>query len=229
MNLTILAIGSRGDVQPCVALGAGLRRAGHEVRVVTLESFETMVRGQGLDFLPVAGDAQALVNTMLAGKKGAGGLCLLPMYRAILRSFGAIVDDYRRALADERLRDADAILSQLPGGLFGYDLSEALGVPYIALSVIPQETTAAWPLALLPGRRSLGGTYNRLTYRLGQQLVWRAFRPAVNGFRAQLGLGPAGFWEGNMGRMRREKTPVVQGFSERVVPRPPDCWRPQAT
>jgi len=35
MNVAILTLGSRGDVQPYVALGRGLAAAGHEVTVAT--------------------------------------------------------------------------------------------------------------------------------------------------------------------------------------------------
>jgi len=33
VRVAVLAIGSRGDVQPYVALGLGLRAAGHDVRL----------------------------------------------------------------------------------------------------------------------------------------------------------------------------------------------------
>jgi UDP:flavonoid glycosyltransferase YjiC (YdhE family) len=80
MKLTLIAIGSRGDVQPIVALGCGLLDAGYAVRIVTLESFEPMVRGHGLEFFPVKGDVQTLTTeTMLAGMKG-NGLNLLSIY-----------------------------------------------------------------------------------------------------------------------------------------------------
>ena len=139
MKLSMIAIGSRGDVQPIVALGRGLLDAGYAVRIVTLQSFESMVRGQGLEFFPVEGDAQALTNEMmLAGMQG-NDLNLLHMYRGIMRSFGAITESYQKSFAAEELRDSDAILGQLPGGFYGYDLAELLHVPYIDLSVIPQE------------------------------------------------------------------------------------------
>lgn len=222
MKLTLIAIGSRGDVQPIVALGRGLLEAGYAVRMVTLESFEAMVRGQGLEFFAVEGDAQALTNEMmLAGMKG-NGLNLFSMYRGIMRTFGAITQSYQEAFAADVLRDSDAILSQLPGGFYGYDLAEALGVPYIALSVIPQEVTGAYPLSLLPLQVSLGPWYNRLTYSIGQQLAWHPFRNSINAFRQQLGLPPASFWWGNMRRMKRERVPVIQGFSEHVIPVQPD-------
>jgi sterol 3beta-glucosyltransferase len=57
MRITILALGSQGDVQPYVALGTGLTRAGHRVRVVTIQNFQGLVEGAGLDFCPVKGDS----------------------------------------------------------------------------------------------------------------------------------------------------------------------------
>ena len=222
MKLSLIAIGSRGDVQPIVALGRGLADAGYAVRIVTLQSFEPMVRQQGLEFFPVEGDAQTLTNEMmLVGMKG-NGLNLLSMYRGIMRTFGAITQSYQKAFAADALRDSDAILSQLPGGFYGYDLAEHLRVPYIALSVIPQEVTGAYPLPLLPMQFSLGRWHNRLTYALGQQLAWHPFRKSVNQFRQELGLPRASFWWGNMRRMAREHVPVIQGFSEQVIPTQPE-------
>lgn len=222
MRLTIIAVGSRGDVQPCIALGRGLSDAGYAVRVVTLESFESLVRQQGLDFFPIAGDAQALTREMIVRQMNGKGLHLLHMYRGIMRTFGAITESYRESFSDEALHDSGAILSQLPGGFYGYDLAEYLRVPYVALSVIPQEITAAWPLSLLPSRLSLGGWYNRLTYRFGQQLAWHPFRKSISRLRRGFGLPPTSFWWGNMRRMVRERVPVIQGFSEHVVPVQPE-------
>ena len=50
MQITIIAPGSRGDVQPYVALGEGLLEAGHGVRLVTHQDFEALVRSHGLTF-----------------------------------------------------------------------------------------------------------------------------------------------------------------------------------
>jgi UDP:flavonoid glycosyltransferase YjiC (YdhE family) len=190
--------------------------------MVTMVGFEPMVREQGLEFFPVEGDAQALTSELiLEGVKGKG-LSLLHMVRGFMRTFGAITQSYHAAFAADALRDSDAILSQLPGGFYGYDLAEALRVPYIALSVIPQEVTGAYPLSLLPMQFSLGRWYNRLTYAFGQQLAWHPFRKAINDFRHKLGLPPASFWWGNMRRMKRERVPVIQGFSEHVIPKQPE-------
>ncbi|MCA9915492.1 MAG: glycosyltransferase family 1 protein, partial [Anaerolineae bacterium] len=212
-----IAVGSRGDVQPCVALAVGLVNAGYAVRIVTMESFEEMVREHGLEYLPIEGDAQMLTTDLLQSSSEKSGN-LLAMYRGMMRTFGAITDSYYQAFINSELRDSNAILCQLPAGFYGYDLAEALGVPYIALSVIPQEVTSAWPLSLFPSRMSLGPIYNRLTYRMAQQMVWHPFRKPINKFRKALGLPPTSFWWGNIRRMTQKRVPVIQGFSEDVIP-----------
>ncbi len=53
MRVGIIAIGSRGDVQPHVALGKGLQQAGYEVCVLTHDAFEGLVRGEHLEFFAV--------------------------------------------------------------------------------------------------------------------------------------------------------------------------------
>jgi UDP:flavonoid glycosyltransferase YjiC (YdhE family) len=52
MKVAILATGSRGDVQPFVAMGFGLQQAGHEVYLATNSHFETWIRSYGLNFHP---------------------------------------------------------------------------------------------------------------------------------------------------------------------------------
>ena len=53
MKITINAFGSRGDVQPFVALGKGLRAAGFEVLITTHKVFEKLTQENGLDYFPI--------------------------------------------------------------------------------------------------------------------------------------------------------------------------------
>jgi Glycosyltransferase family 28 N-terminal domain len=59
MHVTMLTVGSRGDVQPFVAFGVGLQDAGHRVRICTHPRFRALVEGQGLEFAPLAQGAVA--------------------------------------------------------------------------------------------------------------------------------------------------------------------------
>ena len=50
MRIVIVASGSRGDVQPFLALGLGLKEAGHEVKVATAENYKDFVEERGMFF-----------------------------------------------------------------------------------------------------------------------------------------------------------------------------------
>ncbi len=64
MKIIILASGSRGDVQPYVALGKGLKDAGHAVRVLTSQDFENLVTNVGLEFFDMGGNMQTVAQEM---------------------------------------------------------------------------------------------------------------------------------------------------------------------
>ena len=61
-SLTLLSLGSRGDVQPFVALGLALQGAGYHINIATHGIFEDFVRSRGLEFRPVEGNPQEIVQ-----------------------------------------------------------------------------------------------------------------------------------------------------------------------
>lgn len=61
MRITIITVGSLGDVQPYVALGLGLQAAGHGVCLATHAIYENSVRRRGLDFFALAGDPHEIL------------------------------------------------------------------------------------------------------------------------------------------------------------------------
>ena len=219
MHVTILALGSHGDVLPYALLGGALRRAGHEVRLATFAGFAPMAAQHDLVLHSVEGDAASLMQSGGGLALSEAGQSIPRMLRGIRRSFGAMADAYGRAFADPSLRQADLIVNQLPGGLYATDLAEKAGLPLVHGSVIPLTPTRAMPMPAFPQWPASLPGYNRLTYRLAEQLVWQMFRRAVNRWRQEaLGMPAAPFW----GRMRLPGVPVLNAFSRHVVPRPPD-------
>lgn len=65
MRLTLLTYGSRGDVQPYVALGVCLQAAGHQVRLACPARFADFVSEYGLDFYPLPGDTALLAEGLV--------------------------------------------------------------------------------------------------------------------------------------------------------------------
>lgn len=221
-KITILALGSRGDVQPFVPLGQALQRAGHQVRVATFTAFAPLLQRAGLTFAALPGDAQALLQSATQGGQLFGHSPAAAL-RSIARSYGALARKLPEAIA--ALGDTQLVLNQLPSFLFGGDLAEHLGVPWAVVAVIPIMRTRFRPLVGFPHRLSWAPGYNQLTYRLGEQVGWQLFRSAVNRLRRQWRLAPLPPW-GTISALYRQRVPFICGFSAHVVPRPPD-WGPQ--
>ena len=58
----IVAPGSRGNVEPYIALGKGLKKAGHVVRLLTHRNFEMLVNSHGLEFWPIESNVQDIAR-----------------------------------------------------------------------------------------------------------------------------------------------------------------------
>ena len=63
MKIALITIGSRGDVQPFVALGCGLQAAGHAVTVVTHRLFAALVKEHGLTFRSISGNPREIIES----------------------------------------------------------------------------------------------------------------------------------------------------------------------
>ncbi|KAG6831244.1 hypothetical protein H0H87_005810 [Tephrocybe sp. NHM501043] len=65
LNIVIMIVGSRGDVQPYVALGRRLLKDGHRVRIATHETFRSFVTDNELEFFDIGGNPQDLMSYMV--------------------------------------------------------------------------------------------------------------------------------------------------------------------
>ena len=110
MKITIFAAGSRGDIQPCIALGRGLQQAGYQVSLAAPQDFAGFVGEHGLAFRPLRGDVQQI----MAGDTGrqfmeTGGGNPLKSIRAVRTMIAPVIAE----MADDAYaacRDADAIV-----------------------------------------------------------------------------------------------------------------------
>jgi UDP:flavonoid glycosyltransferase YjiC (YdhE family) len=220
MKITILTLGSRGDVQPPVVLGKALAERGHTVTVVSHLPFRPLVEQCGLRFAPLHIDieqilrsatGQSLINAERNPLRLMSG-----WFRSIEPMIRSLFDDYWAACRD----GADLIISGDLADLAGPSVAERLGVPEVGVTVFPwRMATGAFPHAMLP-QRSLGPGLNRLSHRGFEGLLWTMLRPTINQMRRDvLGLAPATarLYEGR---------PMLFCCSPAVVERAAD-WGPQ--
>jgi UDP:flavonoid glycosyltransferase YjiC (YdhE family) len=65
LNIVIQIVGSRGDIQPFVALGVALKQVGHRIRIATHADFKQLVDDHGLEFFDIGGDPKKLMAYMV--------------------------------------------------------------------------------------------------------------------------------------------------------------------
>jgi sterol 3beta-glucosyltransferase len=220
MRVTITTGGSRGEVQPYVALGLGLSATGHEVRIAAQAPYEGFVRSRGLEFHPISGDPHQLVAELL--EEGHNPVGFARRFRNILGPLMELnLREYLRACLD-----AETIV-YTPVGFLGYYVAEALGVPRVGAALYPLFSRTTYfhssivPVGRLRPTQTLGGPYNYLTYLFSEQLFWQSFRtPARRAIKNHLRLSTA-FW-GPFGELRRRREPILYGWSPSVLPNPPD-------
>jgi len=214
LKIVVTAAGSRGDVQPCVALGLGLMRAGHEVTLASWEPYRHLAESRGLTFYPVAGpDPDRLVEALVAA--GRNPLGYARRFRPLLRPHvGKGLRDCLAACAD-----ADAVL-YTPLGFAGFMAAEHLGLPSVGCVVTPLFVRDdGFPSAVLGRPLPLpGGLYNRLSHPATEQLYWRIVEPLVAQARRESGLAPMSRLRGPLGEMHRQRRPFLLGWSPHVLP-----------
>jgi sterol 3beta-glucosyltransferase len=223
MRLVIIASGSRGDVEPYLALGKGLQQAGHGVRLVTHETYHDLVTSHGVEFCPVEGNPQGVAMSAEMRQRIAGGNFLSIMALMAREAKRSALDMAEATLA--ACQEADLLLAGI-GGLFtGVAVAEKLGLPFIQAHYIPFTPTRAYPSFLLPGLPLSVGPLNRLSYRLARQVMWQGFRRADRLARRQvLGMPPAPLF-GPYNSESARGCPVLYGYSPAVIPPPPDWDR----
>lgn len=222
MQIAIIAMGSRGDVQPYVALGKGLKAAGHRVRLVTHENYEELVSSHGLEFCPVKGNVQAFMETpeMLALLEKGNFLAINA--HTSKASQRAAIDWAEGGLA--ACQGVDLLLAGVGGLFLGVALAEKLRLPLLQAYVFPFTPTTAFPAVLFPQSISkLGGFVNRLSHHLFRQIMWQGSRTGDRLARQQvLGLPAAPFW-GHYNSAHFQSYPILYGLSPSVIA-PPSDW-----
>jgi sterol 3beta-glucosyltransferase len=225
MRIAIIALGSRGDVQPYVALGKGLKSAGHQVRLLSHENFARLATAHDLEFCPMYGDVQAFVESEEMRELLAKGNFLTITSRTSQESKRAAIEWAKTGLM--ACQGMDWLLAGVGGLYLGQALSEKLGIPLLPAFVFPFTPTTAFPGALFPDAIArLGGTVNWRSHQVVKQILWQGSRAGDSAARQQVFEIPkAPFF----GVKAHDRYPTLYGFSPAVIPKPADWQNTEVT
>jgi UDP:flavonoid glycosyltransferase YjiC (YdhE family) len=183
LNVVIQVVGSRGDVQPFIALGHELRKYGHRVRIATHDIFEKFVieSGGGLEFYPIGGNPSELMAYMVRNPGLIPNLSTLQAgeikrKRMMVRE---MLEGCWRSCMEPNPRThepfvADAIIAN-PPSFAHLHCAQALGIPVHLMFTMPWTSTKAFPhpLANLKNTDGQEGTANYLSYGVVDWLTWQ--------------------------------------------------------
>lgn len=219
MRVVIPALGTWGDVAPYIAVGAGLRRAGHDVLLATVEEYRPAAERAGLDFQALPGRSALVLDwdpRRISVHRPRQHIALV--HRAVGELVGLVAPE---TLLDE-WRGADVVVFGSTT-TFGHHNATTLGIRSIMAVLGPAVATSAFPQPVFAPGLHLGGYANYASWLIGERLQKQTFQePLRPKARAAVGL-PALPRPGVAGADARwPPVPVLHGFSPALVPRPAD-------
>ncbi|XP_047967256.1 sterol 3-beta-glucosyltransferase UGT80A2-like isoform X2 [Salvia hispanica] len=224
LQIVMLIVGTRGDVQPFVAIGKRLQADGHRVRLATHSNFKDFVLTSGLEFYPLGGDPKVLAAYMVKNK---GFLPSGPSEIQIQRSqIKEIIFSLHQACkAPDPDTDipfkANAIIANPPA--YGHThVSEALDVPLHIIFTMPWTPTSEFPHPLSRVKQPVA---YKLSYQIVDGLIWLGIRDMINEFRKkELKLRPVTYLSNS--HSSPPDIPYAYIWSPHLVPKPKD-WGPK--
>ncbi|MGD2077150.1 MAG: glycosyltransferase [Chloroflexota bacterium] len=217
MKILIITVGTRGDVQPYLALAHGLQAVAHEVWLATDSTFESFVSGAGVNFKPIQADPR---QAMQEDIRHIGGNPIKFM-RWLNRQFRPLARDFFRDVK-EAAEGMDAILFAALA-FPAYHVALGRDIPSLAVYLQPVTPTRFFSVtaAQVPSWLPFRGLINQISSEMSTFTIFAMTKGVVDECRQEmLGL-PKTAWR-DYSRLNSPAVPIVYGYSRHVTPIPPD-------
>lgn len=224
MKILILTYGSRGDVQPFVALGKGLKESGHDVTLATSVRFQNFVEENGLKYGFMNDDMLSILDTDQGKSLLENTSNIFQTVRQTFKMMGQVGPMQRSLLSEScevaQNSDPDAIIFH-PKAYAAPHIGEKLNIPVIMATPIPVFVpTAERPNIGFPDLK-IGGWYNRQTYNIVNGLMGLSAKKHIKAFRKACDMPEQSKFD-LLHTSDGKDVPVMHAYSEKVVPEPAD-------
>ncbi len=218
MQISILTYGSRGDVQPFLALALGLKNAGHQIVLAAPHRFSDFIESYGIPCEPLAGDPDEL--SLLLNQAGNNPFRMVQsMRKHVVGIAPDVVRGVRRAMVG-----TDMIIHGFAFTTGAHSYANELGIPDVSIQMFPVfAPTHQFSAIGVNGSKS--GWFNYFTHWLSTKVFWHVGnagyfqlrKKAPQDFPSKL------FWPFKPSNTRTQ-TPLIFAISPQVLPMPEE-WK----
>ncbi len=217
--ITILCAGSRGDVQPYIALAQQLKILGKEVKIAGSKSFEDFVKSYMIDFHPIQADIQSLnIDPRLLKEASSADnpFKMLLAFRKMKRYGIFTTSDYYAAC------EGSELIVYHPGCTIGFFAAKKLGIPSVLASPFPMHKTKEVLSVVMYGKAPSNFLTKKISYALIQGMLWMASKDSVKVFwKERFGEIPDYFGKPYEKHID-ERHPAIVSCSNFIFKRPDD-------
>lgn len=214
MKITLLSVGSTGDVRPFILIGRELKSRGHEVTVTAFSRFGNAVTAAGLKFHPLRGSVEKMMESIM--EPDTSGVTYLP------RLWKGVKDTAPEMLQDmlDSCSTADAMVCNFFGSVY-YSIAEKYNIPCVQINLFPMDPTGDVPISSVRNQR-LGSFLNKSTYKAGYYLIGTVEKHVLGEWRRNSGLAERRPAVRPDYRIGSHVVPVIYPISPCIFPRPED-------
>lgn len=216
MNITILAYGSRGDVQPFLALAVGLKNAGHAVILAAPHRFADFIRQYDIRTAPLAGDPDVISQHI--NDAGGNVFRMVRGMRNYLTGIAPQVIEGARAA----VQSTDLLVHSFIFTTGAHSIAREMGIPDVSVQTFPVfAPTQSFPNVALPDSQLRW--WNKFSHQLATRVFWHGGNLGYRQMRRKFPAGlPARLYWPFRSIDDRPLTPLLFAYSSAICPRPAD-------
>ncbi len=211
MVITLVVVGTRGDVEPHLALAVGLKQSGFNIRMAAPLDFEEQITTYGVEFIPINVSLKKLYDSEAADGLLSSEINAIKLITRLKQTAGAVVG---QIINDTRVacNNTDVVMYS-PLALSSHYFAKDMGAISFPTCLQPLGRTVSFPAPVFDLKIRLPGFLNRFSYHVMEQGFWQVFRRYLDHKHPALG---------HFNNIYRPGNHSFFAISPLVVPRPPD-------
>jgi len=214
MKIAITTVGSRGDLQPFISLGIGLKNTGNDVLIISSKNEEDFVRNFGLDFYALDVDIQELMegnSNVQEMTKGNNPFKFITTHLKGSKNLKSLMLKTQKEIWEATL-NADLIVFH-PGMPIGFFIAQVRNIKSVLLNPFPVVATKDYPSILFYTFPRLGNIFNSITHSIFYKVFWALGKSAIVEFWKSEKLPKVDFRISPIKQQIKSGRPVINAYS----------------